>query len=172
MNTAQPKPRAWRSRQHDGIVLIDCLIYIAVFFVIVNLAFAALYRTWDAHRALNRSADDIVAALRAGERWRADIRAATGTIVQQAGAAEDVLTIPQASGTVTYHWRGQQLLRSGADGKRSDVLLQRVQSSRMQADPRGNGVPWRWELELKTSHAKARLHPLFTFLAVPPAAKP
>lgn len=170
MKTAQPGSRL--HRQLDGIVLIDCLIYLAVFFVIVNLAFAALYRTWDANRAMNRSADDIVAALQAGERWRADIRAATGPITRQADAAGDVLTIPQADGVVIYRWRGQQLSRSAADGKKSAVILQRVQTSRMEADPRGSVVPWRWELELKTSHAKARLHPLFTFLAVPPAAKP
>jgi len=67
-----------RSNRSSGMLFLECLVYIGVFFVLTGLAFEAFYAGWDHHRNLDRNVTDIVRTLRAGERWRADVRAATG----------------------------------------------------------------------------------------------
>ena len=62
-----------------GYSLIECLVYIAVLAVVLNLSFVAYYR-YDQHtHSLRRNADDITRALRAGERWREDVRTASAS---------------------------------------------------------------------------------------------
>ena len=60
-----------------GYLLIEALVYIAVIVALLGVAYAAMYRCIDRSIALRRNADDITSALHAGERWRADVRAAT-----------------------------------------------------------------------------------------------
>jgi len=61
-----------------GYLLIECLVYISVFAVLLGIGYGAFYVCWDYSKALHYATDDINAALHAGERWRADIRNATG----------------------------------------------------------------------------------------------
>ncbi len=57
--------------------LLECLVYVAVLFVIFAVAGPAHVRVLDHTRQMRRVAADIARALDAGERWRADVRAAT-----------------------------------------------------------------------------------------------
>src|SRR6266487_4316060 len=58
-----------------GFALVDCVAYIGLLAVILTMAFAAFYRALERSRDLSRNAAEIVRALQAGERWRADVRA-------------------------------------------------------------------------------------------------
>jgi Tfp pilus assembly protein PilE len=62
-------------RSTRGYTLIECITYIAVLLLLLNAAFASYYRCELNAANLRRNADDILRALHAGERWRADIRA-------------------------------------------------------------------------------------------------
>ena len=157
MNTYSRHPRRSRIR---GILLIECIVYFALFFLIMGLATAALYHCMSSAKALRRNADDISRCLQAGERWRAEVRAATGRI--QSGP--DAFRIPGASGDVVYTVRNSQLLRADS-GRAPVVMLPNVKASEMTAEPGANATVCRWELELAPSRAQTRMAALFTFAA-------
>jgi len=75
-----------RPRAQDGVLLIECMVYIALFALIFGLAMATFNLCWDDSKALHYATDDIAAALYAGEQWRADIRNATGDITVETTA--------------------------------------------------------------------------------------
>jgi hypothetical protein len=116
---------------------------------------------------LRRNADDIAQALHAGERWRADVRAASGPIRFESTDAARILRLPGHRGEVAYQFTTNTVLRRVGNGTWTS-LLNNVQSSAMESDQRLNVSAWRWELELKPRSKKpGRVRPLFTFLAVP-----
>ena len=77
---------------------MECLVYIAVFAILLGSGTAAFYFCWDHSKALIYATDDIASALRAGERWRADVRAATGKISVETTATGEVVRIPEREG--------------------------------------------------------------------------
>jgi Tfp pilus assembly protein PilE len=79
-------------KSERGYSLIECLVYIAVLAVVLNLSFVAYYRYEQHTRSLRRNADDITRALRAGERWREDVR----TAIAPPHAIANGLAIPPA----------------------------------------------------------------------------
>ena len=162
----QPFPR------QSGASLIECLVYIAVLGLLMNIALFGFNRCWDNNKHLRRNAEDIARALKAGEIWRADIRSASGTIQVVATADAEQVIIPRPAGKITYSFTHGELHRqAGATGPATLVLPQ-VKSSHMQADPRSQVTAWRWELELASASKKPVLLPLFTFESVahqPPA---
>jgi Tfp pilus assembly protein FimT len=83
-------PSISRPRIQVGYLLMECIVYMAVFAIITGVGMATFYLCWDDSKALLYATDDIAAALHAGERWRADIRSATGkiTIETTADAAD------------------------------------------------------------------------------------
>lgn len=145
-------------------------MYMAVWSVVVGLALATFYRTWDNSHSLTRYTEDVARVLKAGEQWRAEIRQAIGpvTLATEPGAPEPALHIPRTDGTIVYACTGTNLLRRvGADGSWA-VVLPAVKTSRMIADTRESVASWRWELELASSPKRqTRFRPLFTFQAVP-----
>lgn len=155
-----------------GISLIECIAYIALLTVVMGAGFMALYHANANHRGLRRNADEIVAAVNAGEQWRKDIRAATGRITAETGAGDQIIRIPQLRGEVTYQFHAGQLRRQQAAGSPWTVLLPRVQSSSMTADRRERVTGWRWELTLKTAAQQVRTKPMFSFNAVPGVRAP
>jgi hypothetical protein len=153
-------------RGQRAVMLIECLVYMAVFVVLLGLGSLALYRGLDNMRALHRNADDIARALNAGEIWRNDIRSATGPI--QLVRDSRVIEIPHARGEISYKFADAQVLRKAGSKTAWTVLLPKVQSSQMTVDTRQYVTAWHWELELQTSsRASIHIHPLFTFFAVP-----
>lgn len=143
-----------------GIALIECLVYIVVLSVVLTIAYPAYYRYVSNARGLTQNADDIVRALRAGERWRDDLRGATGPI----RPTPTGLIVPVGTGSVRYEFSDNSVWRQ--TGAARVVFLKSVASSVMQADPRRRVRAWRWELELAGRPTRARLRPLFTFVAV------
>jgi hypothetical protein len=153
-------------------MLFECVMYISVFFIVLGLAFAALHRTILAHKAIRRNADDIAAALHAGEQWRADVRRAVAPLEQSAESEAWVITIPCAADSVVYRVTTNEVTRQTTARTAPLVLLQNVKASRVSPEIRKTVIAWRWELELQSTRAKAKVRPLFTFTAVPSPIKP
>jgi Tfp pilus assembly protein FimT len=150
-----------------GVLLIECIVYMAVFTVLLGIATMAFFHCWDASKDFGRDVDAVERSVQAGERWRADIRGATGPVEKTAVNGGEMVRIPQARGEVVYAFAGSEIRRR-AD-HRETVVLSHIKLSRMQPEARSFGEIWRWELELETKHAKRPLRPLFTFETVSPA---
>jgi hypothetical protein len=154
----------------SAYLLIEALVYIAVIVALLGAGYAAMYRCVDSSFALRRNADDITSAVHAGERWRADVRAATGAVRVENTDAGQLCYLEGARGEVFYRFATNAVFRSVSAGPWSRVL-ESVKASNMTRDPRQFATAWRWELELqprgKGSVKPGRVRPLFTFLAVP-----
>ncbi len=156
-------PHNLRSR---GATLIEMLIYIGLLAVVLGLGMNALIRLWGAHGTLRRQADGIVLAADTGERWRADVRAATGDLRESTTPAGQTVVIPVSEREITWGFADGMVWRQAGPGHKAAPLLWGVHNSRMSLDLR-EGVPaWRWELELDRVTRRSRTLPLFTFLAV------
>ena len=147
-----------------GIMLIECVAYIAILAVIMGLSYGAYYRTVASSSGMRRNAADITKALQCGERWRDDVRNATGDLSVSQTDQRQVVSIPQKSGEVIYSFENGAIQRS-SDGKTWNPILRNVKASQIYQDKRKQGVAWRWEVELN-SVKKAKVRPLFTFQAV------
>ncbi|MFZ0827274.1 MAG: hypothetical protein WAO02_07610 [Verrucomicrobiia bacterium] len=154
-------------RRPAGIMLIECLVYLAVFVILLGIATTAFYFCWDHTRALIFATDDVAAALHAGERWRADVRSATGKIAVETTATGEVVRIPKAEREIIYRFESGEVRREVSTLKMPQLLLPKVKASLMQADARGAVDAWRWELELGSRRKEAQLPLRFTFEAVP-----
>ena len=152
-----------------GYLLIECLVYIGVFAILLGIGYGAFYVCWDYSKALHYATDDITTALHAGERWRADIRNATGKITVETTAEGGNLRIPCGTNEVLYRFNAGEIRRQVASSDFSELLLPTVKASQMVMDTRRPVRAWRWELELKSRRKEARLPLWFTFEA---AAKP
>ena len=148
-----------------GFSLLECMVYLAVLFVILSLASAAFIRTSDNSRHLAENSAMILRVLRAGEQWRADVRAATAPPRSEEAAQGARLHLPLTGGEVIYLFTANTVWRAGAPPGTTNLLLAGVKSSRMMGEPRQGVQAWRWELELAAPQKAARVKPLFTFQA-------
>ena len=169
------KPGGCRRSGHPGLsqggyLLIEALVYIAVVVVLLGVAYSATYRCIDRSIALRRNADDITSALHAGERWRADVRAATKQVRLENTDAGQLLYLDGPRSAVVYSFATNAISRRAGTGPWVR-LLTNAKASTMSADRREHITAWRWELEIQTrstaSAKPSRIRPLFTFLAVP-----
>jgi type II secretory pathway component PulJ len=158
------KPAIHRSRTCHGFTLIECLVYIAMLAMIGGLTYLTFYRTRDNSRDLGRNADDVARTLQAGERWREDVRQASGRLQLSQVEGVPQLRIPQAQGEVIYFFRESEVVRQAA-GHTAPVLT-KVKNSTMLADAREKVAAWRWEVELLGRPDRTRIRPLFSFQAV------
>ena len=160
-------------RSEAGILLVEALVYLSVFMGIMVMAGAAFYRTLDQTRTLRRVADDISRVLTAGERWRADVRAATRVPVLVTDGMAQALHLPQTNSEVIYLFDGAQVLRSTDTNGPWSPALTSIKASSFHHDLHTHVASWRWEIELKTTRANTRTIPLFSFDVVAAAeAKP
>ena len=153
--------RTQGSREH-AIMLVECLLYTALFLVVATIAALAYYRVDVETRALDRNSDDIVRVVKAGEQWRADIRAA----ITSPQKVNDTVKLTTKSGDVLYALTNGVIWRQVGQG-RAVPWLERVKESNMERQTRQHVTAWDWELELQTKRAQASVRPLFTFTAVP-----
>jgi hypothetical protein len=159
----------YHARSRAGYLLIECLVYLSVLVVILGLGLGAFYVCWDYSKALHYATDDITAALHAGERWRADIRNATGKIAVETTPEGERLRIPDGANEIIYNFNAGEVRRQIASSGFSELLLPKVKVSQMVTEKRGPVAAWRWELELTSRRKETHLPLLFTFEA---AAKP
>lgn len=154
-----------RHRKNSGFMLIDCLAYLAGLVIVMGLAYGAYYRCVVTSNAMRRNATDIVKALQCGERWREDVRRATGDLSVTEANGRQTARIPQKSGAIIYVFENGTVKRS-IDGKKWNAILPNVKASQIEKDERTQVVAWRWEVELN-SRKDAKVRPLFTFQSVP-----
>jgi len=167
MNLNWRHHKAIRNLKSTGAyMMIECLVYIGVVFALLGAGYAAMYRCIDNSVALRRSADDITRSLRAGERWRADVRSAHGPIRLEKSGAEQVFQIPTEHGGIAYRFSTNAVFRHAANHPWSQILSD-VKSASVESEVRQDLTVWRWELELKTRAKAGRVKPLFTFIGVP-----
>ncbi len=153
-----------RVRRQAGILLTECLVYIAVFAILLGIGTATFYFCWDHSTALIYATNDIESALRAGERWRADVRNATGKISVETTATGETVKIPEGEKEILYRFDTGEVRRQ-ATPEFSELLLPKVKSSQMKLDARGAVRAWRWELELVQRRKQTQMPLLFTFEA-------
>ena len=165
------QPPSLRSR---GYLLIEALVYLSLLFALMGVGFAALYLCIDYSVALRRNADEITNALHAGELWRADVRSIGRTIGAETVSDRQVLHLKGTNQEVFYAFSDGAVLRRVGAGPWVTVLSS-VKASAMRPEPQFQINAWRWELELqpqaKGRIKPGRIHPLFTFIAVPPPAQ-
>jgi hypothetical protein len=162
-----PSARAQRFGRTRAIMIIECLVYIAVCFLILSVALSAFYKCYDAYKGLHRTADDIARVLRIGERWRDDVRTATAALRWDDSEGDARLDIPHQTGVVHYRFAEGALWRRVDESAVWSQVLDGVKSSRMISETRGSVALWRWEVELKPRRQTVRVRPLFSFAAVP-----
>ena len=152
-------------RGRSGILLMECMVYLAVFFILLGGATAVFYFCWDHTRATIFTANEIESALRAGECWRADVRAATGKISVETTATGETVRIPEGGKEVFYRFTGGELRREIPEQNNSRLLLAKVKASEMKPETRDNVTAWRWELEVTPRRKETHIPLLFTFAA-------
>jgi hypothetical protein len=145
--------------------MIDAMVYLVVLAIVLLLAASVFDKGMRESSGLQRNVTDIERAMKAGERWRTDVRAAIGPIE----STEQTLTIPQRDGEILYEFTTNQVRRT-VNATKTEVFLERVQNSAMSQERRGDVVGWKWEVELERRMKEARVRPLFTFMAVPKGA--
>ena len=167
---AQSLQPARNCSQRRAYLLTEALVYIGLVFVLLGVAYVAMYKFIDKSVVLRRNAEDISRAMHAGERWRADVRSAALDIRVVTNAANPILQLATAHGQVSYATSERVVLRRVGEGPWV-ALLKDVKASSMQPDIRAHITGWRWELELeprtKGAIKPGRVRPLFTFLSVP-----
>ncbi|HZF00538.1 MAG TPA: hypothetical protein VE344_01440 [Methylomirabilota bacterium] len=151
------------SRREAGILLTECLVYIAVFGILLGIGTASFFFCWDHTRATIFTADEVASALRAGECWRADVRAATGKISVETTASGETARIPEGGKEIFYRFEAGELRREVSGKNNSRLLLAKVKTSEMKTEARDNVTAWRWELEVTPRRKEAHFPLLFTF---------
>ncbi len=150
--------------------LLECLVYLALYTLLIGIGSLAFCRCLDMLTALHRNAGDIERALQAGELWREDVRSATGPI--QIEESDQTVRIPHRQSEVLYRFDTGQVLRKAGRDAPWAVWLADVEQSRMEPDARAHITAWRWELGLKPSIRRVHVRPEFTFIAVPGTPSP
>ena len=160
---------AVRTRQRAGFTLMEVLVYMGLLFLVLGMAYAAMYRSMDASTALRRNANDIIQTLKLGEQWRDDVRSVTAPIHSDKINQQITLHLPHGQTEVEYRISTNTVSRRVGSEDWS-VVLDHVKNSTFVSDQRQKVTAWRWELELQPSRKRiSRIQPLFTFVAAPPA---
>lgn len=147
------------------MLLLECLVYICVFAILLGGATTVFYYCWDHTNAVVGATDDIASSLHTGERWRADIRAATGKITVETTATSEVVRIPEGARVVSYRFESGEVSQQFSSTAKPLLLLANVRASQIKMDARGIVSAWRWELELTPRRNESRLPLRFTFEA-------
>ena len=153
------------ARRCAGVSLIECLVYVAVFSILLGIGTAVFYFCWDHTRAVVFTADEVESALRAGERWRADVRGATGKISVTTTSDGEQVRIPLGAKEIRYDFSHGELRRELWPAHGSQQLLGKVRSFAVSAATRSGVTAWRWELELVPRRKETHFPLLFTFEA-------
>ena len=153
------------ARPQAGLTLIECMVYMMVFPILLGVALGSFYVCWDGFKALISTTDDVSAALRAGERWRADVRAASGKITVETTSLGQIVKIPENGNEIIYSFDSKGLRRQMGPGGFSQLVLPNVKSSEMKCETRDAVRAWQWELELPERRKGPHLPMFFTFEA-------
>lgn len=165
------KPHRVRSAEPNptraGVMLIECIVYIAIVLVIFGVAFSLFYTCSDNYVGLRRNAEDITAVLHAGERWREDVRRAVAPVDHWQSESGPTMFIPQTHSDVYYLFSDASVWRFSSSNSPAEKVLSRVHLSSMRTDLREYVSACSWGVELKPRRKGPRVTPAFHFVAVP-----
>jgi hypothetical protein len=161
----KPRPNISAARRPSGTTLIECIVYIAVFTILLAIGTAAFYSCWNHTQGTIFTTNDIEAALRAGECWRTDVRSATGNISIETTSEGETARIPAGGKEILYRFTAGELRREVPAQNNSRLLLAKVKSSAMTTEVRDGVTAWRWELEATPQQKNAHFPLFFTFEA-------
>lgn len=156
------------NRADCGITLIDCLVYMALFGLVTGLATACAFKLERQSREMRQRAEEISRALKAGERWRADIRSATNHPMLVPYRGQSLLRIQTKDGDVLYFFESGNLWRKPAQAREFGLFLPDVKQCSVTEDRRRHAAGWLCEIELATKRKQGKMLPLFSFRAVDP----
>jgi hypothetical protein len=155
-----------RTAKVRGVMLVEALVYMLLIIFVIGMAAAVFFEALRHTREVSGFAEDVARTLRAGERWREDVRHSTGPIERLNTAEGFEWHIPGEPGPVIYRLAEDALSRYESE-ETAATLLTGVKWSRMEMDEGGQVVSWRWELELRRRNERVRTPALFTFQAAP-----
>jgi Tfp pilus assembly protein FimT len=151
----------------SGILLLECLVYLSVVSIVFGFGLLLFHGVVKSSQRFRQASEEMIMALRTGERWREDIQAAIAPVDLSSSAQGGMLVVRTAGGESRYAFEAGELRRSRSGAARMEVILSGVKSSEWSLERRGDMQVWRWELELEARVPRSRLRPMFTFLAVP-----
>jgi hypothetical protein len=158
------------SQRVRGLLLMECLVYLSLWFVIVGVGFGLFYQVYSQAKHLARTADDIGRVLKAGERWRQEVRAselAPRWQSTESGVGDELLLGGETT-WVAYRCTTTNLLRRTAADPEWREFLGGLKACALHCDERGPVVSWRWEIEIQARVPRPSIRPRFTFQAVSP----
>ena len=155
-------------RRARAFTLVELMMYVAMVSVLTVMASKAYYRAADQSMALKLQTRQIASVLRAGERWRADVRQAVRPPewIENARLEEPVLRLSMKDETIEYIFQENKIYRRTSEGAK-EMVLAKVRASRMLDAARGDVPAVRWEVALIPRRKNPGTWPLFTFQAVP-----
>ena len=146
-------------------MLVEVIVYIAVFVVVIGLALSAFYHFHMQSAYLRRNAEDITRTLKAGERWRDEIRNCSEVeIIAEPNA--NILRLATEQREILYTFQEGKVWRKELPDGRWVAVLKDVKSSEFQSETEDQVNSWKWELELASQQKIVRKKPLFSFMAV------
>jgi len=156
-----------KKRRIAALMLIDLLIYISLLAFVLVLAGVVFNSGMVQGGHLRRNIADIERAMKAGERWRADVRAATAPprLEQQGGA--EFFFIPQGTNEIAYSCQSNRVYRFTSAREGAELALGLVKATQMVPEKRAFASGWKWEVELERRQKTVHVRPMFTFMAVP-----
>ena len=159
------------ARRERAIVLIDLMVYMALLAFILILLAVVFDQGMQQSGHLRRNIADIERAMKAGERWRAEVRSATGEPWLQTVDGVEFFHIPIGTNQIAYSFQSNRVYRFISTNEGWQVALRDVKSAQVLAERREHAAGWRWEIELERRQKTVHVRPLFTFLAVPGKSK-
>jgi hypothetical protein len=158
--------RAHHPARAKGYMLLECMAYISVVFVVLGVGYLAFYKSMRNAADLRRTAQELMGSVNVGELWRADLRMPGAKAQLDQHDETQVLQIEAPGKTVWYGYWDNAVFRRRDDGPWVAVI-ENVKSSTMHLEQRKHVTAWKWELELLTRSKSARMKPLFTFVGGP-----
>ena len=138
---------------------------LALLSLVLGFAYALFDEGWKNEKKFRRNAEQIIQTTNAGERWRENIRAATGPLRVEETESGTVLHIPRGKSEVAYRFSQNGIWMRTGLGDDWKLVLDRVRKSEMLIEPRQRVQTARWEIELASYEQRRRVQPFFTFLA-------
>ena len=123
-----------RAASPRGFTLLEVLVYLAVLVVVVGCATLTCFECLHSATSIRQSADNVARALDLGERWRSDIRGATGAVRVTGGGAAEECRVPVQAGEVIYTFANGEIRRQTSPTAPNDSGL--PMSSRRKCNPK------------------------------------
>lgn len=162
MKPASPQLRHSPARA-SGATLVEMLVFFSLLLVLMAIGFAAYDRVWFESRQLERRADAVRGLTQFGERWREDIRSASGPpAIHVDGRGMD---IPMGALVVTWRIDGKPaFLSRTAEGERFQLAPWPLSGGSFSRIPRPNCTGWATDIRLLASRSAPR-PPVLRFIA-------